>query len=56
MRAQNPMVKAAHDAVTKTIQTDDLHDVSQKKSNPEIGTFIMPIHDGDCGWCPQTEL
>ncbi len=47
------MVKAAHDVVTKTIQTDDLCDVSQKKSNPEIGTFIMPIHDGDCGQCPR---
>ncbi len=48
------MVKAAHDVVTKTIQTDNLCDVSQKKSNPEIVTFIMvPIHDGDCGQCPH---
>ena len=50
------MVKAAHNVVTKTIQTDDLCNVSQKKSNPEIGTFIMPIHDGDCGWCPHIIL
>ena len=42
------MVKAAHDVVTKII-ADDLCDVSLKKSNPEIGIFIMPIHDIDCG-------
>jgi hypothetical protein len=41
--------------VTKTIQMDYLHDVSLKKSNPEIGTFIMPIHDGDCGQYPSNK-